>query len=320
MRVATVFSAVILSAPLAAQVVAVDPSFVRLVSPSAKVEKLGGGMMFTEGPVWIKDHLLFTDIPANAIRKWTPGGAVTIFRQPVFPGKFAQGQYVGANGLTLDAQGRLVSCEHGNRRVARTEKDGRITVLADRYQGKRLNSPNDGIFHPNGDFYFTDPPYGFAGQDEDPAKELSFNGVYRLRATGQLELLTRELSRPNGIAFTPDRKRLWVANSDPARKIWMIYDVKADGAIANGKVFYDVTREGADGLPDGLKVDKQGNLWATGPGGIWAFSPAGKLLGRIEPPEVPANCAFGDADGKTLYMTARTGLYRIRTNVEGIRP
>ncbi|MEZ5353972.1 MAG: SMP-30/gluconolactonase/LRE family protein [Bryobacteraceae bacterium] len=308
-------------APLCAQpIVTADPSFSQLVPSGAKIEKLAGDMMFTEGPVWIEDHLLFTDIPANAIRKWTPAGGVTVFRHPVFPGKFAQGQFVGANGLTLDAQGRLVSCEHANRRVARTETDGKITVLADRYQGKRLNSPNDGVFHPNGDFYFTDPPYGFAKEDADPAKELAFNGVYRLRVNGKLDLLTSELSRPNGIAFSPDRKKMWIANSDPARKIWMIYDVAADGSLANGKVFRDVTKETADGSPDGLKVDRKGNLWATGPGGIWVFAPSGKLLGKIRPPEVPANCTFGDSDGKTLYMTARTGLYRIKTNVEGIRP
>ncbi|MEZ5403035.1 MAG: SMP-30/gluconolactonase/LRE family protein [Bryobacteraceae bacterium] len=308
-------------APLCGQgIVPVDPSFSTLVEPSAKIEKLAGGMMFTEGPVWIKDHLLFTDIPANAIRKWTQAGGVAVFRQPVFPGKYAPGQFVGANGLTLDSQGRLVSCEHANRRVARTEKDGKITILADRYEGKRLNSPNDGVYRSNGDFYFTDPPYGFAKEDADPAKELPFNGVYRLRANGQLQLLTRDLTRPNGIAFTPDGKKLWVANSDGARKIWMIYDVAADGTLADGKVFHDATKETADGAPDGLKVDKKGNLWATGPGGIWVFSPSGKVLGKIQPPEVPANCAFGDADGKTLYMTARTGLYRVRTNVEGIRP
>ncbi len=300
-------------------IVTLDPSFAQLVSPSAKIEKLGGGMMFTEGPVWIKDHLLFTDIPANAIRKWTPAG-MSVFRQPVFPGKFEQGQFVGANGLTLDSQGRLVSCEHANRRVARTEVNGSITVLADRYEGKRLNSPNDGVYHANGDFYFTDPPYGFAKEDQDPAKELRFNGVYRLRPNGKVELLTRELTRPNGIAFSPDRKKMWISNSDVARKIWMIYDVAANGTLANGRVFHDVTKETAEGAPDGLKVDTKGNLWATGPGGIWVFSAAGKVLGKIQPAEVPANCTFGGADGKTLYMTARTGLYRIRTNVEGIRP
>jgi len=314
-------SVMIASAPLLAQgIVALDPEFHKLVPASAAIDKLGGGMRFTEGPVWVKDHLLFTDIPANAILRWAPGRGVSRFRQPVFPDAYDDGRFVGANGLTLDKEGRLVSCEHGNRRVARTEKDGKITVLADKYEGKRLNSPNDGVFHSTGEFYFTDPPYGFAKLDDDPAKELKFNGLYRLKTDGQVELLYRDLTKPNGIAFSPDQKKLWVANSDQAKKIWMIFDIGADGRPTNGKVFYDVTKETAQGSPDGLKVDKQGHLWATGPGGIWVFSPAGKLLGKIQPPEIPANCAFGDADGRTLYMTARTGLYRVRTNVEGIRP
>jgi len=267
----------------------------------------------------VKDHLLFTDIPANAILKWTPGAGVSEFRKPVYTEKYDQGRFVGANGLTLDRQGRLISCEHAAGRVARTERDGKITVLASKFEGKRLNSPNDGVFRKNGDFYFTDPPYGFAKQDDDPAKELKFNGVYRLRGT-RLELLIKDMTRPNGIAFSPDEKKVYIANSDPARKVWMVYDVAPDGRLVNGKVFKDVTGETADGLPDGLKVDSRGNVWATGPGGIWVFSPDGKQLGRIQPPEVPANCAWGDSDGRTLYMTARTGLYRVRTKVEGIRP
>jgi len=292
-----------------------DPALDKLVSPAAKIEKLAGGFQFTEGPIWVKDgggHLLFSDIPANAILKWTPDGKVTTFRKPVFPGTFPNGQFVGSNGLILDAQGRLVSCEHGNRRVARTEKDGSITVLADRFEGRRLNSPNDAVYKKNGDLYFTDPPYGFLKQDDDPAKELKFNGVYRLTKAGKLELLVKDMTRPNGLGFSPDEKKLYIANSDPARKIWMVFDVKADGTLANGRVFYDVTTEQADGLPDGMKLDTRGNLYCTGPGGIWVFSPDGKHLGTVQPPEVPANCNWGDADGKSLYMTARTGLYRIK--------
>ncbi|MCC6587224.1 MAG: SMP-30/gluconolactonase/LRE family protein [Bryobacterales bacterium] len=303
-------------------IVVIDPSFKNLVGGNAKIEKLAGGMKFIEGPVWVggtAPYLLFTDIPNNAIMKWTPDGKMAPFRKPVFPGKYTEGQFVGANGLTLDKQGRLVSCEHANRRVARTEKDGKIIVLADRFEGKRLNSPNDGVYRSNGDFYFTDPPYGFTKEDDDPAKELKFNGVYRIQ-NGKLELLVKDMTRPNGIAFSPDEKRMYIANSDGKRKIWMVYDVAADGKLANGKVLYDATKETADGAPDGLKVDKNGNVWATGPGGIWVFSPAGKVLGKIQPPEVPANCGWGDADGKTLYMTARTGLYRVKVNVAGIRP
>lgn len=306
----------------AGKTVAVDPAFNSIVPPGAKIEKLAGNMKFIEGPVWITTptpHLLFSDIPSNAIMKWTPDGKVSVFRKPVFPGKFNEGEFVGSNGLILDKQGRLVSCEHRNQRVARTEKDGKITVLADRYEGKRLNSPNDAVYKSNGDLYFTDPPYGFPKEDADPAKELKFNGVYRLKADGKLELLVRDMSRPNGIAFSPDEKRMYIANSDAAKKIWMVYDVAADGKLANGRVFYDVTKETAEGLPDGLKVDKNGNLYGTGPGGIWVFSPQGKLLGKIQPTEVPANCGWGDADGKTLYMTARTGLYRIKLNAQGPR-
>ena len=297
--------------------------FESLVAPTAKIEKLAGGMQFTEGPVWIggnSPHLLFTDIPANAILSWTPGGTPVVFRKPVFSGQHPEGAFVGANGLTLDKQGRLVHAEHANRRVARTEKDGKITVLADKWEGKRLNSPNDLIYHANGDLYFSDPPYGLVKQDDDPAKELNFNGVYRLTAAGKLDLLYRDLTRPNGLAFSPDQKRMYLANSDEKRKIWMVFDVAGDGKLANGKVFADATAEKATGLPDGMKVDKKGNVWATGPGGVWVFAPDGKHLGTIQPPEVPANCTFGDADGKTLYMTARTGLYRVRVNVEGIRP
>lgn len=320
----TLLATVLLSAAIAAQtgIVAVDPSFNKLISANASIEKLGGGMKFTEGPVWVAEppQLLFSDIPGNAIMKWTPDGRLSTFRQPVFTGSFAPGTFVGSNGLTLDRQGRLIACEHGNRRVTRTEKDGKITVLADRFEGKRLNSPNDGAYRNNGDFYFTDPPYGFAKQDDDPAKELSFNGVYRLTATGSLELVVRDMTRPNGIAFSPDEKRVYIANSDAKRKIWMVYDVTGSGRLSSGKVFFDATGETAEGLPDGLKVDRMGNVWATGPGGVWVFSPAGKLLGKVQPAEVPANCAWGDADGKTVYMTARTGLYRVRTTVGGVRP
>jgi len=301
----------------------VEAAFDKLVPAGARIEKLAGGFRFTEGPVWMREgagHLLFSDIPANAILKWSPEGGLSTFRQPVFPGNYPDGQFVGSNGLTLDKQGRLVSCEHGNRRMARTEKDGSITVLADRFEGKRLNSPNDAVYKSNGDLYFTDPPYGFPKQDDDPAKELPFNGVFRLTGGGKLELLVSDMTRPNGLAFSPDEKKLYIANSDAKRKVWMVYEVRSDGTLANGKVFYDVTQHQAPGLPDGLKLDRAGNLYCTGPGGVWCFSPEGKHLGTIQPPEIPANCHWGDADGKTLYMTARTGLYRIPCNGPGIRP
>jgi gluconolactonase len=300
----------------------VDPALDAIVPPSAVIEKVAGGFGFTEGPVWLRDgSLLFSDIPNNTIYRWTPDGKVTIFRKPSgYDGTDAPpGAFIGSNGLTLDRQGRLVICEHGNRRITRLEKDGKLTVLADRFEGKRLNSPNDAVFKSDGSLYFTDPPYGLVKQDADPAKELPFSGIYRL-AGGKLQLLSKDLTRPNGLAFSPDEKFLYVANSDEKRKIWMRFEVRPDGTLGASKVFYDVTSETAPGLPDGLKVDRKGNVYATGPGGVWIFSPEGRHLGTIQPPEVPANCAWGDKDARTLYITARTGLYRIRLTIPGIRP
>ncbi len=299
-----------------------DPALDQLVPAGAKIEKLAGGFGFAEGPVWLPSgYLLFSDIPGNVILKWTPGGKVTEFRKPsgYDKGDAPQGAFIGSNGLTLDKQGRLVICEHGNGRVTRLEKDDKLTVLADKYEGKRLNSPNDAVYKSDGSLYFTDPPYGFVKLDDDSKKELRFNGIYRLR-DGKLQLLYKELARPNGVAFSPDEKRLYVSNSDEKRKIWMRFDVKPDGTIGNGKVFFDASDRTEEGLPDGLKVDTKGNVYCAGPGGLWIFNPDGKHLGTIQPPEVPANCHWGDADGKTLYMTARTGLYRIKLNVAGIRP
>ena len=305
------------------KILRVDPAINAIIPADAVIEKVADGFQFTEGPVWIHEgYLLFSDIPANTIYRWDPSGEVTIFRRPSgYDGTEApEGAFIGSNGLTLDRQGRLTICEHGNRRVSRLEKDGTLTVLADRYQGKRLNSPNDAVYRSDGSLYFTDPPYGLLKQDEDPAKELDFNGIYRWQEGKPLQLLYKEMSRPNGIAFSPDERYLYVANSDPNRKIWMRFEVQPDGTLANPTVFYDVTSVTEPGLPDGMKVDVNGNLYCTGPGGIWIFSPEGKHLGTIQPPEVPANCAWGDADGKTLYITARTSLYRVRLNIAGMRP
>lgn len=299
-----------------------DPALDAIAPPDVQIEKIGSGFRFTEGPIWIKEgYLLFSDIPNNVINKWTPDGKVVEFRKPSGYDKTdaPDGAFIGSNGLTLDSEGRLTICEHGNGRVTRLENDGKLTVLADKYDGKRLNSPNDAVYKSNGDLYFTDPPYGFVGEDKDPKKELKFNGIYRL-SNGKLELLHKDMTRPNGLAFSPDEKYLYVANSDPAKKIWMRFEVKPDGTFGESKVFFDVTQQTAEGLPDGMKVDKSGNLYCTGPGGIWIFSPEGKHLGSIQPPEVPANANWGEADGQTLYMTARTGLYRVRLNAVGIRP
>jgi gluconolactonase len=305
----------------------IDPAFDKLVSPSANVEKVAGGFQFVEGPVWYRrgGYLLFSDIPGNVIRKWSPTGGATVFRDHIFAGEYPAGKQVGTNGLTLDKQGRIITAEHGNRRVSRIAQDGMLTVLADHYEGKRLNSPNDVAVKKNGDIYFTDPPFGLLtpGQGlqdaaKNPLRELEFNGVFRITAAGKIDAVAKDLALPNGLAFSPDEKKLYVANS--AGKTWSVYDVKPDGTLANSRIFFDADKETAPGLPDGMKVDTAGNVWATGPGGILVISPQAKLLGVITFPEVPANCAWGDADGKTLYVTARTGLYRIKTNITGIRP
>ncbi len=307
----------------AGSILRMAPGFDEIVSGDHKIEKLHGGFRFTEGPVWVTaktPFLLFSDIPANAIYQWTSDAKLREFLKPVCEEQQGEAQSAGSNGLTLDSEGRLVLCEHGDRRISRIEADGTRTLLVDRYQGKRLNSPNDAVYRSDGWLYFTDPPYGLAKHDQDPAKELSFSGVYRLSPDGELELLERGLTRPNGIAFSPDEKTLYVANSDPARKVWMAYEVKEGGTLGEGSVFYDSTAETSEGVPDGLKVDQIGNLYCTGPGGVWMFNPQGEHLGTIRPEESPANVAWGDSDGRTLYMTARTGLYRIRLKIQGIRP
>jgi len=304
------------------RVTRIHPAVDALVPANATIEKLAGGFGFTEGPIWQREgFLLFSDIPNNVILQWKPAaGASEFLRDSGYSGSVSSpGSHIGSNGLTLDHEGRLIICEHGNRRLTRLEKTGRRTVLADKYQGKRLNSPNDVVCKSDGALYFTDPPYGLPKRDADPAKDLPFNGIYRL-SDGQLQLLHQGLSRPNGLAFSPDEKYLYVANSDPGRKLWMRFEVAADGTFIGGEVFHDATRSSAEGLPDGLKVDRIGNLYCTGPGGIWVFSPAGEHLGTIEFPEIPANCNWGDRDGKTLYVTARTSLYRLRLTIEGIRP
>ena len=305
-------------------IVRVAPAFDALVPRDAQIEKLADGYMFTEGPVWVRrgepgPYLLFSDIPANAIRKWSPTEGTSDFMNPVFDGDPGDRSQVGSNGLLIDGEGRLVLCEHGNRRVSRVESDGSLTVLADRYDGKRLNSPNDAVFHSNGWLYFTDPPYGLAGQDVDPDKELDFNGIYRVSPEGEVELLVHDQTRPNGLGLSPDERTLYVANSDRSDKVWYAYDVLEDGTLGSGRVFYDVNDQEAPGAADGMAIDRNGNLFATGPGGIWVISPGGTHLGSIQPGEVPANVGWGD-DGNTLYITGRTGLYRIRLNTGGAIP
>jgi gluconolactonase len=304
-------------------IVRADPALDRLIAPGAKIEKVAGDLRFTEGPVWEKKGglLYFSDLMQNAILKWTPGGKVTDFRKPVFTGVFPDGALTGTNGLALDRQGRLVAAEHGNRRISRTEKSGFITTLAERYEGKRLNSPNDLVIKRDGQIYFTDPPglfRTFPPTPDAPKREMDFAGVYRITKRGELELLAKDVPYPNGIAFSPDEKKLYVSNSRP-EKFWMVYEVVGDGVIANGRKFFDATAIAGDNVPDGMKVDTAGNVYATGPAGLMIFSPEAKLLGTLVLPELPSNCAWGDADAKSLYITARTSIYKIRVNVAGAR-
>jgi gluconolactonase len=300
-----------------------DPRLDMLLAPDARIEVIASGFDWSEGPLWIKDggYLIFSDIPRNTVMKWKEGEGVSLYIKPSgFTGIGDYGREPGSNGLTLDLQGRLVSCEHGDRRVSRLEPAGGKKTLVDNYQGKRLNSPNDVVFRSNGDMYFTDPPYGLPGNWDDPRRELDFCGVFRLAHDGHLSLLTGEMTRPNGLAFSPDETTLYVAQSDPKRAIWMAFPVKADGMISPGRVFADVTEMVGKypGLPDGMKVDRNGNLFATGPGGVHVFAPDGKTLGRIETGEATANCAWGD-DGSTLYIAADMYICRVKTKTKAAR-
>jgi gluconolactonase len=333
-----------------------DPRFDKLISPGTKMEKLGEGFEWCEGPVWSKEggFLLFSDIPRNSVMKWKDGEGCSVYMCPsgytgITP--YPKGKEPGSNANTLDSQGRLTQCEHGDRRISVLTKDGGKRTLADNYQGKRLNSPNDLCFDSKGNLYFTDPPYGLPQQANDPRREMDFCGVFMLQKTPwhgaverevngrkvfeakeipaddqyEIRLLTKEMTRPNGIAFSPDEKKLYVSNSDgPNKAIWMEFNVQPDGTVDKGKVFFDASswaKAGKVGNPDGMKIDKDGNLWATGPGGLHIFTPDGKHLGTINPntgdPGDPiSNCAWGD-DGSTLYMTVNHAVARIKTNTKG---
>lgn len=283
-----------------------DPAMRQIVPADATVERVAGGLGFTEGPVWVDGVLLFSDIPRGRICRlaFQPEGPVlTTYRHPSG----------NANGLTLDRERRLIACEHGNRRVSRTDADGTIVTLASHYDGKRLNSPNDVVVRSDGSVYFTDPPYGLPGLTE--GKELPFNGVYRIAPDGRLELLRDDFDRPNGLAFSPDEKLLYIDDS-PRRHI-RVFEVNPDGSLANGRIFADMRLSPDRGSPDGMKIAEDGTIFCTGPGAVWVYRPDGALLGRIVPPEKPANVAWGGSDRRTLYMTAETSVYRISLGVVG---
>jgi gluconolactonase len=293
-----------------------------IVPPNPQLERVAGGFPFTEGPVWSREgYLLFSSPDLNTIFRWTPDGQVDVYRPKSGYTGTNIGEYhqPGSNGLTFDREGRLTICEHGNRRVTRLEKRGNLTVLADRYEGKRLNSPNDLVYRSDGALYFTDPPFGLPKVFDDPRKELSFSGVFMVK-DGKVILVSRELDGPNGLAFSPDEKYLYVGNWDMSKKILMRYPVRPDGLLEKGEVFFDMTAAPGEDALDGMKIDRAGNLYVTGPGGVWILSADGKHLGTIKGPEQPHNLAWGDDDGKTLYIAALTSIYRIRLKVEGIRP
>ncbi|MGH9812848.1 MAG: SMP-30/gluconolactonase/LRE family protein, partial [Candidatus Acidiferrales bacterium] len=316
------------------QIDRLDPAIDAIVGPNPKIWKLAEGFKFTEGPIWIPDrgparrslgeggYLLFSDPNSNIIYKYTSDGKLEVFRTPSgYSGAdLADYGQPGSNGLTLDPQGRLTINEHGNHRVSRLEKDGKVTVLADSYQGKRLNSPNDLVYKSDGSLYFTDPPFGLPKFYDDPRKELSYSGVFRVSPDGRLTLLNADLKGPNGIAFSPDEKYLYVGNWDEQKKVVMRYEVQPDGTLANGMVFFDMTSALGEDALDGIKLDQAGNLYVSGPGGLWVLSPDGKHLGTIYAPKHIHNMAWGDADGKTLYLCARSGLYRMRLGIPGVQP
>ena len=298
-----------------------DAGLDEVLAPGRTLERVAGGFEFTEGPVWSPDGaLLFSSPNTNQIYRWTPG-VVSVFRSHSGYSGVDINRYhqPGSNGLTFDPQGRLTLCQHGNRQVIRIEPHGNVTVLADRYDGKRLNSPNDLVYRSDGTLYFTDPPFGLPETFEDPKKELPFSGVYLVR-DGVVSLVTDALTGPNGLAFSPDERHLYVGDWDEQHKVVMRYDVAADGSVSNGIVFFDMTRaEGSDAV-DGIKVDVRGNLYVCGPSGVWVVAADARHLGTLHLPEDPHNLAWGDADGRSLYVTAMTSIYRLRMNVAGIRP
>jgi gluconolactonase len=298
-----------------------DPGLDSLVDRDARPEILARGFGWTEGPLWLESTqtLLFSDIPGNAVHAWTEKGGTSLYLKPSgYTGSAPRGGETGANGLALNHRGQLVLCQHGNRQVAvmtaaLDQPKAAYEPLAAAYEGQRFNSPNDLVFDRTGNLYFTDPPYGLEKNMEDPSKEMPFQGVFRRDTAGAITLLTDTITRPNGILLTRDERHLIVANSDPEKPYWYLYDLSPQGTLSNGRIFYDATAASKkdQGMPDGLKTDAGGNIFATGPGGVWIFHASGRLLGRIRYPELVSNCAL-TPDGKTLFLTADDYLVRVR--------
>jgi gluconolactonase len=297
-----------------------NPAIHQLIPENEVIEILADGFEWTEGPLWLptENKLIFSDIPSNSIFEWTEKGGTKIYLKPAgYTGKNNRGGETGSNGLLLNAKNELILCQHGDRRMAKmnaklSNPKAEFETIAGNYNGKKLNSPNDAVYDKKGNLYFTDPPYGLEFNMDDSAKELDFQGVYKVDNTGKITLLTKELSRPNGIAFSPDFKKLYVGNSDPDKAIWMVYDVDEKGQFKNGKVFFDATSKTKTlkGLPDGMKVHKNGWIFATGPGGVLIFTPEGEHLGTIITGEATANCAFNE-DYSALFITADDYLLKV---------
>lgn len=326
----------VVSAPVSAQstryatigqVVRIDPQLNRLIPADAKIEIIASGFGHLEGPVWVRDSnmLLVNDTKSQTTYRWSATAGLSKFAENTgYTGKLPYSDEPGSNGMTLDGRGRLIVCDHGDRRVAALPLHGKSgkQTLTDNVAGKRCSSPNDVVAHPNGSLYFTDPPYGLPLKDKDPTRETPVNGVYRLTANGTVTLLINDMTLPNGLTFSPNYKTLYVSQSDSLKPLIMAYPMLANGLLGKGRVYFD----GAS-LPkfrpkevfDGLKADQSGNLWGTGPGGVLVISPTGKLLGRIDTGEVVANCAWGD-DGSTLYIASEMFLCRIKTSTKGIFP
>ena len=309
--------------PTLGQIKQHHPDLAKLIDVNTPIQVVTSGFTWSEGPAWNKEgkFLVFSEIPSNTVMKWVEGEGVSKWFSPSgYTGITDYGREPGSNGLMFDPEGRLISCEHGDRRISiMTHKGGKRT-LTDNYQGKRFNSPNDVTRASNGNLYFTDPPYGLPDRFTDPRRDMDYCGVYLLRPSGEVVLLTKAIERPNGIGLSPDEKTLYVAQSHPDIPTYTTFGVKADGTVGKGKLFYDASpHQGPNvkGLPDGLKVDSDGNIWASGPGGILIFNSNGTLLGHIQTGESTSNCAFGGADGSVLYMTADTYILRVKTKAKG---